>query len=63
MKVWLGPLCPQTHLVREGFKACSHGVLTAKFGGLKASDDVLQGCSHHKVLLLQPQLLAFKELM
>lgn len=58
-----GPSLPHTHLVREGFKACSHRVLTAKFGGLKASDDVLQRCSHHKVLLFQPQLLAFKELM
>lgn len=58
----LDPLCPQTHLVWEGFKACSHRVSTAKFGGLKAADDILEGSSHHKVLLFQPQLLAFKEL-
>lgn len=57
-----GPLCPQTHLVRERFKACPHRVSTAEFGGLKAADDVLEGCGHHKVLLLQPQLLAFEEL-
>lgn len=54
--------CPQPHLVWEGFKAGSHGVPAAELGGLKAANDVLQGGSHHKVLLLQPQLLAFKEL-
>lgn len=51
-----------TNLVWEYLKTGSHWVPAAKLGGFKAADDVLQGGSHHKVLLLQAQLLPLKEL-
>ena len=37
--------------------------LGAKFGGLEASDDVLQGGGHQEVLLLQAQFLALEEVV
>lgn len=65
-----GPCSPQdmrlspqlTNLVREGFETGPHRVTAAELGGLKAADDVLQGCSHNEVFLLQPQLLTLEEL-
>lgn len=52
----------QAYLVWERIEAGPHWVAAAKLGRLEAPDDVLQGGSHHEVLLLQPQLLSLKEL-
>lgn len=58
----LNPKSTNTNLVWEYLKTGPHWVPAAKLGGLKAADDVLQGGSHHKVLLLQAQLLPLEEL-
>lgn len=58
----LSPKSTNTNLVWEYLKTGSHWVPAAELGGLKAADDVLQGGSHHKVLLLQAQLLSLEEL-
>jgi hypothetical protein len=58
----LGTTGLNTHLIWKGIKHGSHAILGAELGGLEAPDDILQGGSHHKVLLFQPQLLPFKEL-
>lgn len=49
-------------LGREGIKVGPDRVPAAELGGLEPADDVLQGCCHHEVLLLQTQLLTFEEL-
>lgn len=58
----LSPKSTNTNLVWEYLKTGSHWVPAAELGGLKAADDVLQGGSHHKVLLLQAQLLPLEKL-
>lgn len=50
------------YLIRKSSEVSAHNLSGAKFGGLKAADDVLEGGSHYKVLLLQTQLLPLKEL-
>lgn len=50
------------YLIWEGIKVCAHRITAAKLGGFEAPDDVLESGGHHKVLLLQPKLLSFKEL-
>ena len=52
----------QSCLIRQQSEVSSHDLPAAKLGGLKTADDVLQSGGHHEVLLLQTQLLAFKEL-
>ena len=56
----LAPL--QAHLVWERLERGPHRVAAAKLGRLETPYDVLQGGSHHEVLLLQPQLLPLEEL-
>lgn len=51
-----------SNLVWQRGEVQSHKIRGAELGGLKSSDDVLQGCCDDKVLLLQPQFLPFKEL-
>lgn len=51
-----------TDFLGEGVEGGPDGVSAAKLGGLEAADDVLECGGHHKVLLLEPQLLSFKEL-
>lgn len=51
-----------SYLFRKGVKGRPDGVSAAKLGGFEPADDVLQRSSYHKVLLLQTQLLALKEL-
>lgn len=46
----------------ESLKRGAHGIPAAKLWRFKASNDVLQSSSHHKVLLLQTELLPFKKL-
>lgn len=53
---------PDPHFVRKRFKRGSDGISAAQLGGLEPANDVLQRCSHHKVFLLQPQLLPLEEL-
>jgi len=53
---------PACYLIRESIKVCAHRITAAKLGGLETANDVLEGGGHHKVLLLQPQFLPFKEL-
>lgn len=55
-------LTPFTDLVGERLETGSHWVPAAKPGRLEPSNDVLEGGSHHKVLLFQPKLLPLKEL-
>lgn len=51
-----------TRLVWKGIERSFGAVRGAKLGGFETSDDILQGGGHHKVLLLQPQLLPFEKL-
>lgn len=44
--------CMSYNLFRESLKRGAHGIPAAKLWRFKASDDVLQSSSHHKVLLL-----------
>lgn len=53
---------PACYLIGEGIEVCAHRITAAELGGLEAPDDVLEGGSHHEVLLLQPKLLPFEEL-
>lgn len=55
-------LTPFTDLVWEGLETGSHWIPAAKLGRLEPSNDVLEGGGHHKILLLQPQLLSLEEL-
>ena len=50
------------YLIRECGQVYAHNLCGAEFGGFEATDDVLKSSSDHKVLLLQTQLLALKEL-
>lgn len=50
------------YLLRQFAEVCASNLPGAKLGDLETADDVLQGGRHHKVLLLQTELLAFKEL-
>lgn len=50
------------HLVRQFAEVCASNLPGAKLRDLETADDVLQGGRHHKVFLLQTELLSFKEL-
>lgn len=50
------------HLFRQFAEVGASDLPGAELGDLETADDVLQGGRHHKVLLLQTELLAFKEL-
>ena len=50
------------HLLRQRRKIQSHELCGAKLGGFESTDDVLKSGGDDKVLLLQTQLLPFKEL-
>lgn len=51
-----------THLFRESIEGGADGLAAAKLRRFEAPDDILEGCGHHEVLLLQPQLLPLEEL-
>ena len=53
---------PASYLVGQRAQVHAHKLGGAELGGFEAPDDVLEGGGHHKVLLLQTQLLALKEL-
>lgn len=50
------------HLVWQFAEVCASNLPGAKLRDLETADDVLQGGRHHKVFLLQTELLSFKEL-
>lgn len=50
------------HLVRQFAEIGASNFPGAKLGDLETADDVLQGGRYYKVLLLQTELLSFKEL-
>lgn len=50
------------YLVRQFAEVCASNLPGAKLRHLETTDDVLQGGRHHKVFLLQTELLSFKEL-
>lgn len=54
--------CYLLHLVRQFAEIRASDFPGAKLGDLETADDVLQGGRYYKVLLLQTELLSFKEL-
>lgn len=54
--------CYLLHLVRQFAEIRASNFPGAKLGDLETADDVLQGGRYYKVLLLQTELLSFKEL-
>lgn len=55
-------MCYLLHLVRQFAEIRARNFPGAKLGDLETADDVLQGGRYYKVLLLQTELLSFKEL-
>lgn len=54
--------CYLLHLVRQFAEIRARNFPGAKLGDLETANDVLQGGRYYKVLLLQTELLSFKEL-